>query len=138
MKRVLVLASHHKMAEGLKDTLEFITGDVCQTIAMAAYVDNSPIEDAIKNIVDGVDEEDELVILTDLTSGSVNQQFFPYRNRPHTHIISGMNLPLAMQFALEPQDDYMSADTVRELVATAQQEIKYVSDMTAAEDDEDE
>ncbi len=41
--------------------------------------------------------------MTDLMVGSVNQKFFKYRTRPHTHIVSGMNLPLAFQIAMEPQ-----------------------------------
>lgn len=95
MKRVLVTASHHRMADGIKDTLAFVSGDAQETIALSAYVDNQPIEEAVENLMNGFDEEDEVVILTDLTAGSVNQQFFKYRNRPHTHIVSGMNLPLA-------------------------------------------
>ncbi|WP_448916323.1 PTS sugar transporter subunit IIA [Eubacterium ramulus] len=138
MKRVLILASHHKMAEGLRDTLDFITGGMVETIALSAYVDNQPVEDAVKAIMDGLAEEDEAVILTDLNAGSVNQKFFPYRNRLHTHLLSGMNLPLAMQIAMEPQDEYLTADAIREILATAQAEMKYVNDLVDDGDDEDE
>ena len=95
MKRILVTASHHKMADGLKDTLNFVSGGVQETIALSAYLDNQPVEEAVDELMKGFAEEDEVIVLTDLTSGSVNQQFFRYRNRPHTHIVSGMNLPLA-------------------------------------------
>lgn len=138
MKRVLILASHHKMAEGLRDTLDFITGGMVETIALSAYVDNQPVEDAVKTIMDGLAEEDEAVILTDLNAGSVNQKFFPYRNRLHTHLLSGMNLPLAMQIAMEPQNEYLSVEGIREMLATAQTEMKYVNDLVDDGDDEDE
>lgn len=139
MKRVLILASHHKFADGLKDTLEFITGGAVETIALSAYVDNQPVEDAVKLVMDGLDPDDEAVILTDLNAGSVNQKFFPYRNRQHTHLLSGMNLPLAMQIALEaPEDDYLTADEIREMLRTAQAEMKYVNDIADDGDDEDE
>ena len=36
MKRILVTASHHKMADGLKDTLNFVSGGVQETIALSA------------------------------------------------------------------------------------------------------
>ena len=39
MKRILVTASHHKMADGLKDTLNFVSGGVQETIALSAYLD---------------------------------------------------------------------------------------------------
>ena len=128
MKRILVTASHHKMADGLKDTLNFVSGGVQETIALSAYLDNQPVEE----------EEDEVIVLTDLTSGSVNQQFFRYRNRPHTHIVSGMNLPLAFQVAMEPQGEYITVERMREMVEEAKNEIKYVNDIADDGDDEDE
>ncbi len=138
MKRVLVIASHHKMAKGLKDTLEFVSGGVQETIALAAYVDNRPIEEAIAELMNQFETEDEVVVLTDMTYGSVNQQFFKYRNRPHTHIVSGMNLPLAVQVATESQDDYISLERMREMVEASKNEIKYVNDIVDDGDEEDE
>lgn len=138
MKRVLVIASHHNMAKGLKDTLEFVSGGVQETIALAAYVDNRPIEEAIAELMNQFETEDEVVVLTDMTYGSVNQQFFKYRNRPHTHIVSGMNLPLAVQVATESQDDYISLERMREIVEASKNEIKYVNDIVDDGDDEDE
>ena len=137
MKRILVTASHHRMAEGLKDTLAFVSGGAQETIALSAYVDNQPIEEAVETLMNGFADEDEVVILTDLTSGSVNQQFFKYRNRPHTHIISGMNLPLAFQIAMEDQDDYISTERMREIVEESKNEMKYVNDIAADDGDEE-
>lgn len=137
MKRILVTASHHRMAEGLKDTLAFVSGGAQETIALSAYVDNQPIEEAVEKLMNGFADEDEVVILTDLTSGSVNQQFFKYRNRPHTHIVSGMNLPLAFQIAMEDQDDYISVERMREIVEESKNEMKYVNDITADDGDEE-
>ena len=138
MKRILIIASHHKFADGLTDTLNFISGGIQETVALSAYLDNQPIEDAVEELMSRYCTEDELVILTDLTSGSVNQQFFRFRNRPHTHIVSGMNLPIALQVAMEPQEDYISAERMRQMVREAQTEIKYVNDMRDDGDDEDE
>lgn len=126
------------MAEGLKDTLAFVSGGAQETIALSAYVDNQPIEEAVETLMNGFADEDEVVILTDLTSGSVNQQFFKYRNRPHTHIISGMNLPLAFQIAMEDQDDYISVERMREIVEESKNEMKYVNDIADDGDEEDE
>ena len=136
MKRILVTASHHRMAEGLKDTLAFVSGGAQETIALSAYVDNQPIEEAVETLMNGFADEDEVVILTDLTSGSVNQQFFKYRNRPHTHIVSGMNLPLAFQIAMEDQDEYISVERMREIVEESKNEMKYVNDIADDGDEE--
>ena len=138
MKRVLILASHHTMAEGLKDTLDFISGGAAESVALCAYMNNEPVDATVDAAIDALDAEDEAIILTDLNSGSVNQQFFRHLARPHTHLVSGMNLPLAIGLALEPADGYLSTDRVREIVAQAQTEIKYVNDLAAEVDDDDE
>lgn len=138
MKRFLVTASHHKMADGLKDTLNFVSGGVQEVIALSAYLDNRPIEEEIAELMRQFEDEDEVVILTDLTSGSVNQKFFSYRNRPHTHIISGMNLPLAFQIAMEPQDEYITAERMREIIEDAKNDMKYMNELADDGDDEDE
>lgn len=138
MKRYIVIASHSNMAVGLKDTLNFVSGGKDNIIAIAAYVDNKPIDDAISEVIGQVSDEDELVILTDLTGGSVNQKFVPLCKREHTHLISGMNLPLAFSLAMEPCDAYLTEDQIREMVETAKQEIKYINDISLDGDDEDE
>lgn len=131
-------ASHHRMADGLKDTLEFISGGIQETIALSAYVDNRPVEDAVEELMKGFAEEEEVIVLTDLTSGSVNQQFFKYRSRPHTHIVSGMNLPLAFQIAMEPKGEYITAERMREIVEESRQELRYINEIADDGDEEDE
>lgn len=138
MKRILVLASHHRLADGLKDSLAFVSGGEQETVALSAYVDNQPIDDAVKKLMDGFAPEDEVIILTDMTSGSVNQKFFPYVSRPHTHLVSGMNLPLAFTLAMEDADDYISAERMREIVEESRAEMKYVNDLASEGDEDDE
>lgn len=138
MKRYIIIASHSNMAVGLKDTLNFVSGGLDNVKAIAAYVDNKPIDDAISEALAEVNDEDELVILTDMTGGSVNQKFFQMCSRPHTHVVSGMNLPLAFGLAMEPADDYLTAEQVRFIVENARQEIRYVNDISVDGDDEDE
>ena len=131
-------ASHHRMADGLKDTLEFISGGIQETIALSAYVDNRPVEDAVEELMNGFAEEEEVIVLTDLISGSVNQQFFKYRSRPHTHIVSGMNLPLAFQIAMEPKGEYITTERMREIVEESRQELRYINEIADDGDEEDE
>ena len=62
MKRILIIASHEKMADGMKDTLNFISGGIQETIALSAYVDNRPVgkyitEERMKEIIETAKEE---------------------------------------------------------------------------------
>lgn len=52
--------------------------------------------------------------------------------------MSGMNLPLAFQVAMEPQGEYITVERMREMVEEAKNEIKYVNDIADDGDDEDE
>lgn len=140
MKRHIIIASHSTLAEGMAHALKFFEGDDLDLTVLSAYVDNKPIQGQIKDIFDQIPADDEAIIMTDLLGGSVNQKFFPYIARPHTHLVTGMNLSLAMAITMEPANDYLTADRMREIVTEASQQVKYVNDLAnaASEDDEDE
>ena len=118
MKRLIVIASHNHMASGVQSTLEFIAGKQ-------------------KN-VKAIDENTEVVVFTDMMAGSVNQKFFPYRTRPHTHIITGMNLPAVLAVAMESTDEYISIDTIHKIINESRQALQYVNEFSSDDDEEDE
>lgn len=140
MKRHIIIASHSTLADGMSKALKFFQGDDLELTVLSAYVDNKPIEGQIKEIFDKIPAEDEVVVLTDLLGGSVNQKFFPYVQREHTQIIAGMNLSLAMAITMEPAKDYLTSDRIKEIVEGARNQIKYVNELATSmdEDDEDE
>lgn len=76
--RKIIIASHHKMASGLKDTLEFITGEQRPVVAIDAYLENEVLDDTLKDIFTEKSIDDEYIIFTDLKAGSVNQAFIKY------------------------------------------------------------
>ncbi|MBP5843408.1 PTS N-acetylglucosamine transporter subunit IIBC [Lactiplantibacillus plantarum] len=138
MKRKIILASHHQFASGLADTVNFIFNNAADIVALTAYMDNQPVEQQVKSLMASIPAEVEVVILTDMLAGSVNQQFFNYRMRPHTQIISGMNLPLALAIALEPTDHELTDQRVCDLITQAQESIVSVNQMSVEMDDDDE
>ena len=140
IKRHIVIASHSTLAQGMANALKFFEGDNLKLTVLSAYVDNKPIEGQIEEIFDQFDKEDEVIVLTDLLGGSVNKKFFPYINRPHTHLITGMNLSLAMAITMEPVDGYLMPEKIQSIVSDAQSQVKYVNELanSADEDDEDE
>lgn len=140
MKRHYVIASHSTFSAGMASALKFFAGDGLDLTVLTAYVDNKPIDQQVKEIFDDIPEEDEVIVLTDLMGGSVNQKFFPYVYRQHTQVITGMNLSLAMAIVMEPVNGYLSADRVREIVEEAKNQLTYVNDVAneQAGDDDDE
>lgn len=97
----MILASHGKLAEGMKDTLEMIVGKNENIYAFAAYSDGSEtkfLEDIQALINENQDEQ--IVIATDVLGGSVNNEMIQLLNRyPQVYLISGMNLPVIITLA---------------------------------------
>lgn len=138
MKRHIVIASHGKLAEGMTKTLEFIASKQTQLTVLTAYTDNQPIEKQVEDLMSQFVAEDEVIIFTDMLAGSVNQKFFPYRSRPHTQIVTGMNLPVILAATMEPADKYLTPEKMRELIQQAREQLVYVNDISVEDDDDDE
>lgn len=137
--RQIILASHGKMASGLAHTLQLIAGTSAPIHSLDAYSTNTPVADEVAAVLEPIGDDIELVILTDLIGGSVNQEFSKIiATRPRTTLISGMNLPLALSIALLPGDSPLDEATIRRCIADAQQGITYVNalDTSAGDDDE--
>lgn len=138
--RKIIIASHHKMASGIKDTLEFIAGEQAAVIAIDAYMDNVPLDQALKEVFDEKGNDDEIIVFTDLKAGSVNQGFVKYISQPHVQLITGMNLPLILSVVLSPVDHYLDEQVIQQFINEAQQEIVYMNTelQKVTDDDDDE
>lgn len=99
--RHVVIASHHRFAEGLADTLEFI-GGVENMRAVCAYVDETPLEEQAAEAFAAVAPEDEVLVLTDILQGSVNQAFAPYVG-DRVFLVAGVNVALCLELALSAE-----------------------------------
>lgn len=138
--RKIIIASHHKMASGIKDTLEFIAGEQAAVIAIDAYMDNVPLDQALKEVFDEKGNDDEIIVFTDLKAGSVNQGFVKYISQPHVQLITGMNLPLILSVVLSPVNHYLDEQVIQQFINEAQQEIVYMNTelQKVTDDDDDE
>ena len=129
--RKIVVASHSLLAQGFKDTLEFLTGKSDAVNAVCAYVNDNGegLDAAVEAALSGTDE---VVVLTDALGGSVNQRFSRFAS-DRIHV--GVNLPLAMTVALARPDEKLDFDA---LVDEARQQIVYVNGASSAECEDDE
>ena len=99
--RHVIIASHHRFAEGLADTLEFI-GGVENMRAVCAYVDETPLEEQVAAAFASVAPDDEVLVLTDILQGSVNQAFAPYII-DRVFLVAGVNVALCLELALSAE-----------------------------------
>ena len=139
--RKIILASHHLMAEGLKDTLQYIVSSLDHIEAVCAYMDNVPVEQQLKNAIGVIDKNDEYIIFTDMLGGSVNQEAIKYLQYPNVYIITGMSLPIVLSVVLSlSKYDKVDETVIRSAIEDAKQQTVFVNDIVRnlEADDEDE
>lgn len=98
----IVLASHGGFANGARDTLDMIVGDVSNVYTVSlARDDKDQIEDRVLSLIDSFDPSDAVYILTDMLGSSVNNQMVSlWAKRPEVTVVAGANLPLILEIAL--------------------------------------
>lgn len=133
--RKVILATHHKMAAGMKDSIEFLF-QMPEVYELSAYVDDTDIFLQIENIMKHVAKEDEVFILTDILGGSVTQQFVPYCS-DKVHLICGMNLPLLLQLAVAGPEP-LTPDDIHRMIGEAKNAMIYVNEYQPETSQEDE
>lgn len=67
--RKIVLASHHLLADGLKDTIQYLMSTLTDIKSVSAYMDNVPVEKQLKAALGEINEDDEYIIFTDMLGG---------------------------------------------------------------------
>lgn len=137
LQRTIIIASHHRLAEGMTDTLKYIINSSCSIKYLNGYMSNVSIEKDVQKLMSNVHKQDEVFIFTDILAGSVNQAFMPYMSS-HIHLITGMNLPLIMSFILDPNKGYLTDSDIKKHVEEAKKAIIYVNDFKVNDDDDDE
>lgn len=137
--RRFIFASHHKLAYGMKDTVDFLTGATKIIYDINAYVDDETkdIDTVVAELFASFDDEDEVVVLVDMMGGSVYQKFYPYMSEK-VHVICGINLPMALSLVLAPEDERLTSEKVEQVLMDCKNQLVYVNKMAASVDEDDE
>lgn len=137
--RSFIVASHGRYAGGLAHTIDLISGKTGVFHVLDAYEENVPVAEEVSRILGTIDSDDELVILTDLVGGSVNQEFARVTaQRPGTTLIAGANVPLALQLATHPAGKPLTDEKIDKYIELSRSQIVHVNriDTSLGEDDE--
>ncbi|AYL95694.1 PTS sugar transporter subunit IIA [Mucilaginibacter celer] len=135
--RKFLIATHGRLAGGVKSSLDIITGAMDSIFLIEAYVDeNRSIEDDIKAVVDQVGDNDELIVFSDIMGGSVTNQVLQYASQSNVHVVSGFNLPLVIEIVLADTDT-PAQEVIAEAIENAKQQMVYVNQLLAAQTQEE-
>jgi fructoselysine/glucoselysine PTS system EIIA component len=135
--RKFLIATHGTFAGGIKSSLDIIIGQIENLFIIEAYVDgNKSIEDALNNVLKNINDNDELIIFSDLLGGSITNQILRYALKENVHVISGINLPLLIEVMLA--DNEMPLTEVMQIaIANAKDQIVYVNKLVAENKEQD-
>ena len=96
----IFFASHGNLAKGMEHTLGIIFGKIPNMRTFAAYVDNHDLSTELDNFyLNEVNEDDEVLLCSDLYGGSVNQIMYRYLNHKNTRLVTGVNLAFLLEIA---------------------------------------
>lgn len=123
MKQILI-ATHGKMASGIRYTAELIVGKMDEITTIDAYV--TPEDNVEKRFEEyfAQHENDRIFVFTDLMGGSVNQKLLGYSQKENVTLITGTNLPVLMQVMMA--DDDVTEEEIQEFIDDAREELQVV------------
>ena len=126
MRRILI-ATHEKYAEGITAAAELILGPHPEIETICAFTEDIALDRQLEIYFKHCNAEDEVIILTDVYGGSVNQACMNYVSRPNTHLITGMNLALVLQIIMMEEKE--GSEAFGAMIEEARMQIVYVNEV---------
>lgn len=125
MKRHYIFASHGSFAAGIRQSVELILGEQPNLHALCAYVDeNDDLTRQVDSLMAAFTPQDELIVITDIFAGSVNNEFIRYLHRPDFHLLAGLNLPLVIEMLIASPDE-PAIQLINEALHNAREGMQY-------------
>lgn len=85
----------------MKSSVEILSGANDRLTVFDAYVNEENVKDVLDRYFETVVKpEDEVILLSDLYGGSVNQVMYLYLDRPNVSLVAGVNLALVLELAV--------------------------------------
>lgn len=128
--RKFLFASHGRFADGIRDSLEMVVGKNEDISTLCAYTEDVPdIKVSVQKFLASLDSQDDAIVITDISKGSVTNEFISYLEDPRLHLITGLNLPLLIALILESPDTVDTKELIRTAVLESKETIQYCNDV---------
>ena len=125
MKKELLIATHSVFADGIKNAMELVTGEQNSVSTLCAYTnDMTEVETPIKEIIDALCDDEELIVTTDIFGGSVNNEFMKYLSKSNIHLIAGVNLPLLFELIMNLESEN-TVQMIENAIQNAKEQLQY-------------
>ena len=130
----IFLSSHGHFASGIASSVKILTGSSERLTIFDAFVDETTVQEHLDAFYETVCEEDQVLLLSDLYGGSVNQVMFTYLTKPNTMLVAGVNLALVLELALR---DEITEEELEDLVEQSRQMMMHVKLDSVSDEQED-
>lgn len=132
--RYLLLASHGRMAEGMLDSVELITGKHTNIFTISAYKNESDdLTKQLEHVLMQIAPDDELIIITDIFGGSVNNECMKLLNDRRIHLISGLNLALVIELVTTSHLKQDTHSLINKALQNAKDSMVYCNEVISSE-----
>lgn len=128
-----IIATHSTYAQGLYNCLKFFNNSIDNVHYINAYVESMEFEKDFVDLVEKLNAEN-LIVLTDMPGGSVNQACMKYMNTYSFQLISGVNFPLALEMIFQMDD--ITPEKIDVLIEQAKTQIMHMNLLVSNADDE--
>ncbi|EGP4767617.1 PTS mannose transporter subunit IIA [Enterococcus faecium] len=138
MDREIILASHGKFASGILDSLELIYGKNHSITALDCYTDeNFDLTESVSQLFMRYKDK-EIIVLTDLFGGSVNNEFLQYINQNHVYLVAGLNLPLLIELVSRLDAEVETTVLIQQVLTDSKKMIQFCNEQINQKIEEDE
>ena len=129
MERRIILASHGSFASGILSSLELICGKQTNIEALDCYTEESfDLASEVSEIINN-NQEKEIIVVTDIFGGSVNNEFLQYIHNSHFFLVAGMNLPFLVELVTQIEFVYSLEDCINEALSNSKVSIQFCNNI---------
>lgn len=129
-----IIATHSTLAEGFWNALKFFNQDIGNVEFLNCYVETNEVEKELRERLEQY-PDDNLIVLTDIAGGSVNQTASKLMREYSFHLITGINLGLLLELVFT--GDELNDEMIAASVSQAQSQMIYMNRAAASEADDD-
>lgn len=127
-ERVLLLASHGGLAEGMRDTAAMVLGEFPCEVRTYSLLPGMNAQDAVATLREEVERhpQTEFVILTDVYGASVFTAFCQLLRYSNVRLFCGMNVAMVLSLLIEHSAG-LDGDGALAVQETAREGVRYMT-----------
>lgn len=123
MKRKYLVATHGKLASGIRSSIGILAGKENEINVIDAYVTDEDYTPKIEDFINQIKEDEQGIIFTDLYGGSVNQKIVTLtlnsNVRDRIKIITNVNLAIVLSVIFADESKALTDEQIENLTNEA-------------------